>query len=588
MYEAFIDLDELVLLCRDKSSRKLIQEAVSCYRTGAFHSCIVATWNAVVFDFLHKLREMEFLGDKEAEKLLKEFEKLRISNQFKELWKFESDIPKNALEKFELISTVEKSDIERLFEDRSRCAHPSMISLEEPFEAPAELARYHLRSAVTHLLARPPVQGRAARERIFQIIRSELFPIDPEEAIKHLENSPLVRARRTLIRDVVIGLTKSLLVEDYPEDERQRQLSALQAISKMYYQETSEFLNEKLSEIIQRVTDENWERVIIYLGTIQSWDSLDVSCRLKAESYIEKIEILEAGQGIPTNMSTKMSERSILLLIKAFHINFVDRSKIIDKFRIPPGYLLSSAAVIKDEDFKKEIIAPILEESFLQFDLGQLITISKNFLEPLSRKHRDRWLADLIESRLKDKISAANLNDLLAAKSAYKNPLSDYILRPSADSENPEIIELFNSCIAKRLGTIPFNDLIQMNWRQIPENLMTPLLKNNIDVIIEDFANSRSYEAAGNYADLLTRIAEHLSPEQWGNILSNFFKNDQIYRSWPCVNAFELLYGESLACDDSVQYHWQNFRRNLNSDSGRNFANLKQMIDSQIGNSYLS
>jgi hypothetical protein len=163
MYEAFIDLDELIVRCRDKSSRKFIQEAVSCYKAGAFRSCIVSTWNAVVFDFLHKLRELELFGDKEASKLLEEFDKLRTGNKkYKELWQFESDIPEIALSKFELLSNVEKSDIDRLFEDRSRCAHPSMTSLEEPFEATAELARYHLRSAVTHLLQRPPVQGRAA------------------------------------------------------------------------------------------------------------------------------------------------------------------------------------------------------------------------------------------------------------------------------------------------------------------------------------------------------------------------------------------------------------------------------------------
>ena len=163
MYETFIDLDELILRCRDKLSRKFIQEAVSCYRAGAFRSCIVATWNAVVFDFLHKLRELELFGDPEAAKLLKEFDNLRSSGkQYKELWQFESKIPEIALTKFELISTVEKADIERLLDDRSRCAHPSMTSLEEPFEATAELARYHLRSAVTHLLERPPVQGRVA------------------------------------------------------------------------------------------------------------------------------------------------------------------------------------------------------------------------------------------------------------------------------------------------------------------------------------------------------------------------------------------------------------------------------------------
>lgn len=86
MYEAFIDLDELIVRCRDKQARKFIKEAVACYRVGAYRSCIVATWNAVVFDFLHKLRELELLGDKEASKLLEQFEKLSSEKKVKELW----------------------------------------------------------------------------------------------------------------------------------------------------------------------------------------------------------------------------------------------------------------------------------------------------------------------------------------------------------------------------------------------------------------------------------------------------------------------------------------------------------------------
>ena len=54
MYEAFIDLDELVVRCRDKQAKQFIKEAIACYKAGAYRSCIVATWNAVVFDFLHK------------------------------------------------------------------------------------------------------------------------------------------------------------------------------------------------------------------------------------------------------------------------------------------------------------------------------------------------------------------------------------------------------------------------------------------------------------------------------------------------------------------------------------------------------
>ena len=34
MYSNFIDLDELIVLCRDKSTKKFIQESVACYRAG--------------------------------------------------------------------------------------------------------------------------------------------------------------------------------------------------------------------------------------------------------------------------------------------------------------------------------------------------------------------------------------------------------------------------------------------------------------------------------------------------------------------------------------------------------------------------
>lgn len=57
MYSNFIDLDELIVLCRDKSTKKFIQESVACYRAGAYRYCIVSTWNAVVLYFLHKLRQ---------------------------------------------------------------------------------------------------------------------------------------------------------------------------------------------------------------------------------------------------------------------------------------------------------------------------------------------------------------------------------------------------------------------------------------------------------------------------------------------------------------------------------------------------
>lgn len=461
MYEAFIDLDELIVRCRDKLSRKFIQEAVSCYRAGAFRSCIVATWNAVVFDFLHKLRELELLGDKEAAKLLGDFDNLRRSGkQFRELWQFESNIPETALTQFELLSTVEKLDIERLFEDRSRCAHPSMTSVEEPFEATAELARYHLRSAVTHLLERPPVQGRAASKRIFQDIESEYFPVDPELAIKYFQKSPLARARFILVKDIVIGLTKSLLIEDRPEDERSRQFSALNAISSMYPQGMREILNEKLSDIILgKVTDENWGKAIIYLGSITAWDSLSEPCKLKAESYIDKIDVFEVRQKYPRQLSQEVMS----ILMKASRIFFL-RKSVMRKLQIPLKELLSLRETCKDDIFKGEILIPVLRELSSQATLQELLLMrSETLLKSDERiqayieerikasslkkltltvsEHQDNWLIDLIEPDIRMKVTTANLEALLVAKSTYE----------SINEPKIEIIELFNDFITQRV-----------------------------------------------------------------------------------------------------------------------------------------
>lgn len=331
MYEAFIDLDELIVRCRDKSTKKFIQEAIACYRAGAYRSCIVSTWNAIVFDFLHKLRQLEQIGNNgDASTLLEDFKNKSSNSDFKGLWEFESKIPEEALKRFELISLVEQRDIIRLFEDRSRCAHPSMISLEEPFEATAELARYHLRSAVMNFLQYPPVQGQAAKDRICKDIKSENFPKIPEEAVRYFQKGPLANARFSLIKNLVRGLTTSLLTDDLPHDERERQFSALNAISMMYHQETVNILNDHLSNIIlDKVTDKNWGKVIIYLKKITAWESISDPCKIKAKTFIERLKVNNRGElylDFEDDFATRDFLNNEYILLTAIHIDFLKES----------------------------------------------------------------------------------------------------------------------------------------------------------------------------------------------------------------------------------------------------------------------
>lgn len=117
------DLDELVLKCRDQKAKNYIREAVACYKAGAFRSAIVSTWIAVSFDILDKLKELSLAGDKEAEKQIEAFDKARRIGDIANSLKFERDILSVCRDKLELISPVEFIDLDRLQEDRNRCAH---------------------------------------------------------------------------------------------------------------------------------------------------------------------------------------------------------------------------------------------------------------------------------------------------------------------------------------------------------------------------------------------------------------------------------------------------------------------------------
>jgi hypothetical protein len=67
---ALSDIDELVLCCRSEAARSYLSEAAACYKAGAYRSTIIAIWIAVLFDFIHKLRELEMTGDKAAKQKL--------------------------------------------------------------------------------------------------------------------------------------------------------------------------------------------------------------------------------------------------------------------------------------------------------------------------------------------------------------------------------------------------------------------------------------------------------------------------------------------------------------------------------------
>lgn len=65
---------------------------------------------------------------------------MRRDNDLIRSLKFERELIKLAKEKFELLSPIEYIDLERLQNDRNRCAHPSLTSDDQAYSPSAELA----------------------------------------------------------------------------------------------------------------------------------------------------------------------------------------------------------------------------------------------------------------------------------------------------------------------------------------------------------------------------------------------------------------------------------------------------------------
>lgn len=284
------DLDELVLKCRDQKAKNYIREAVACYKAGAFRSAIVSTWIAVSFDVLDKLKELSLAGDKEAEKQIEAFDKARRIGDIANSLKFERDILSVCRDKLELISPVEFIDLDRLQEDRNRCAHPSMTADGEVFNPSAELARMHIRSAVEHLLQYPPAQGKYALDSLTSEVESEYFPTDIKKAIVAFESSPLKKARDSLIRNFTIVLLKKLINDAKDYKEIYRLSTALNAIGVIHRDAYRITLSDKLSSIVRSLEAENLDRVIPLINHVEdSWSHFAADVRQKFQSYVENL-----------------------------------------------------------------------------------------------------------------------------------------------------------------------------------------------------------------------------------------------------------------------------------------------------------
>jgi hypothetical protein len=392
------------------------------------------------------------------------------------------------------------------------------------------------------------------------------------------------------------------LTENLPEDERARQFSAIHAISNMYREKTREILNEKLSDIIlNKVVDDNWDKVIIYLGKINIWDYLTESCQIKGVAFIKKLKLFEKewyGQSA--------SDEHLDILLIANRIFFL-KEAVKTKLQLPLNKLLIVKKYYKNQSqfyLINETIEPLLETAIPQANFDELLLMRSeescllnDKIEPyLIEKIKEVSLEDLLEGflniqrdeellykslekRLKLILNNINLDELLENRGNYTRYLSR--------KRQGDVIKMLDESVIQLFEKASFDDLIDIESKyhdELFEKRFRPLLKDNTSKIVKKFKLSSSFADAASNANLLNEAADFISLAQWKEVLEAFVQNDQIYNSHGCASTFEFLFQKSIEIDNSVKPYWLSFREKLNSFGihNRYLNSLKNLIDSQL------
>ena len=153
---------------------------------------------------------------------------------------------------------------------------------------------------------------------------SEYFPVKLDEAVNHFKTGPIVRARFSLIRDLVLGFTKAIINDDKIDLGQRRRLGvALGAIAQLYNATAEKVLIEELPKIIWNISDEKIWR-IIYISWLcpPAWRALGDVNQKKVIAYLKA----EKPKGL-----SLVSALTLALYVPDLEKLVIDRAGVLDK-----------------------------------------------------------------------------------------------------------------------------------------------------------------------------------------------------------------------------------------------------------------
>lgn len=207
----FVDLDILLTRIRHPPSKVHFLDAVKAYKAGALRGALTSAWVALAYDLIAKYRELSAMGDAAATAFLQSWDNATAAGDVAKLLQLEAGILEDATANTQVVNRIARTHLERLREDRHRCAHPAFSAEADLFEPSPELVRLHLVNTVDLVLSQEPLQGKAIFDLYDVDVQSPGFPTAYERILDYVEQRYLARVRAQNVRNFGTVLAKSLL-----------------------------------------------------------------------------------------------------------------------------------------------------------------------------------------------------------------------------------------------------------------------------------------------------------------------------------------------------------------------------------------
>lgn len=290
-------VEDLLNEVRSRESRRYLAEAIGAYQAGAFRSAIVATWVAVAFDLIAKIRELAEVGDVKANAFIGQVNQA-IMNQERSpnrLLDIERNLIKEAYESFEFIEPRERLQLERLRQDRHVCAHPAFVRPDEVFDPTPELVRAHLATAVDAVLSKGPTPGKRAIDRFMNEIGQTSFPERLDELADYLRDRYFETGKRALRRGLAELIVKCCLGTNGADPRIARRCAlAAHALERI----EPDLLTDALASVITKreqgagLVDTEFLCFTANLGDMQlAWEALPGSSHSRVREVLKNIPV---------------------------------------------------------------------------------------------------------------------------------------------------------------------------------------------------------------------------------------------------------------------------------------------------------